>query len=125
MVGKLPKLACILVGALLAACTSPAKHTRPAPVAPAAAPLVTAAGVPARPVAANPADPAVNQDLLKSGYRVKYRRGEALYCRPEATTGTRLTSTLCRTEAQIKEDERRTQEALRPAAGCPAGLTCK
>ena len=70
-----------------------------------------------------------DQELLKRGYRVQYRRGEVVYCRAEAITGSRLTSTLCRSAQQIKEDEQRAREVLGPAgvqraSGCPAGMSC-
>jgi hypothetical protein len=66
------------------------------------------------PVAAQPAlrADAVNQSYLKSGYKVAYRNGQMLYCRPEALTGTLFRTTVCKTDAEMKAAEQRRQNAV-------------
>ena len=77
--------------------------------------LIAACATPSRvPVAAQPVQSAnvVNQSYLKSGYKVAYRDGQLLYCRPESFTGTLFRSTVCKTEAQMSAAEQRRQNAV-------------
>lgn len=48
---------------------------------------------------------AVNQDLIKRGYRARLSRGEIVYCRVEPVTGSRFESLNCQSEEQLKRME--------------------
>ena len=116
----------VLAGALvLAACAGGAKPERrdgaAAPTAPAVGSGRTLA--PAR-------GGAINQDLVRRGYRAQMHDGQIVYCRREAETGTRLASYVCRSEARIKSEEEEARQALGPAGvnrttGCPVGQVCR
>ena len=76
--------------------------------------IAACAATPRAPVGDQPAQSTdvVNQSYLKSGYKVAYRNGQLLYCRPESFTGTLFRSTVCKTEAQMSAAEQRRQNAV-------------
>lgn len=58
--------------------------------------------------------------MRKRGYQLATFRGERVYCRSEALTGSNLQSKVCRTAKEIEDQERAGKDALngnRPA-GC-------
>ena len=100
----------LILTALVCGCSTAPRHTEHAPPivarnenAPAAAPAANGATA---------APPGADQDLLRQGYHITHRRGEMLYCKQQAMTGTRFMSNVCLTEEQIKDDQRRAQEEL-------------
>jgi len=105
-------IAVLLVG--LAACSGTAQK------APPAARTQAAAQSASPPVAAAPdGDSAgVDRSLVKDGYRVVRRNGQVLYCRSQSVTGTKFSSTVCLTAAQLRkqqEDLQQTKDTLNQA----------
>jgi hypothetical protein len=105
-------IAVLLVG--LAACSSTAQKATPVAQAQAVAQSASP------PVAAAPdGDSAgVDRSLLKDGYHVVRRNGQVLYCRSQSVTGTKFSSTVCLTAAQIhkqREDLQQTKDTLNQA----------
>ncbi len=113
-----------------------------APAAPPSAPVAAHATAVAQATAAiAPAPPAatdataapltygegadhVNKDLLKRGYKVNWRKGEVVYCRKDQVTGSRFPTTVCLTEFQINDLERRAREDLHTFPSDCAGTAC-
>lgn len=63
----------------------------------------------------------VDRAMRQRGYTLASYRGERVYCRTEAITGSNLESRVCLTGRQIADQERAGQDLLnqtRPA-GCP------
>ena len=63
----------------------------------------------------------VDSDMRKRGYKPMSYRGERVYCRNEAITGSNLESKVCLTAAQIEDQERSGKEILNnrnSQAGC-------
>ena len=63
----------------------------------------------------------VDNDMRKRGYKPAIYRGERVYCRNEALTGSNLESKVCLAARQIEDQERSGKDILnrnRPA-GCP------
>jgi len=92
-------LTLVLVIALTAACASqPVTPTAPATVAarPAAAAADTTGKVGAK-------------DNVPSGFKVKTRDGETVYCKKVAQTGTRFETETCMTAAEAAELERKAE----------------
>jgi hypothetical protein len=77
----------------------------------AAVPAPSAALAPAT-AATKTASSGVNQGLVKEGYRTTTKRGQLMYCRTEAVTGTRFTNNVCLTETQIMEQRQNARDAL-------------
>jgi hypothetical protein len=68
----------------------------------------------------------VDTALRKRGYKPASYRGERVYCRSEALTGSNLESKVCLTAKQIEDQERAAKDILngnRPA-GCLAKTGC-
>jgi len=68
----------------------------------------------------------VDNDMRKRGYKPMIYRGERVYCRNEAVTGSNLESKVCLTAKQIEDQERSGKDILngsRPA-GCMRKLDC-
>jgi hypothetical protein len=83
--------------------------TQPNPAAPApAAEAATDAN-------GRPLKPAVNENLVKEGYRPSMRNGQLMYCRTEQPTGSRFTTQVCQNEAQILAAERWARDATNSA----------
>jgi hypothetical protein len=64
--------------------------------------------------------------MRKRGYKPMIYRGERVYCRNEAVTGSNLESKVCLTAKQIEDQERSGKDILngsRPA-GCMRKLDC-
>jgi len=59
--------------------------------------------------------------MRQRGYTLASYRGERVYCRNEAITGSNLESRVCMTARQIAAQERAGQDLLNQArpAGCP------
>ena len=96
----------------LAACSSQPREPAPAaPAAPAASNLAPSAA-PAAVDAANPGAtaPVLNRKLISAGYRATTIKGEIYYCRTVDLTNTTFKKRVCLTEAQLKEEERKTKE---------------
>jgi len=117
-------LLCLLLVAAVSGCANHPPHTTQAP--PVAArndtrPAPAASAVNAT-QAASSAEPDANQDLLKQGYKPAVHRGETVYCRREAVTGSRFSSQVCLTEQQIKDMQQRAKDDLQTiGAGCNGG----
>jgi hypothetical protein len=104
---------------LLAACgaqpTQPAANAAGVPpptataAAPTAAPAAPAAGAT---VAAASAGAAAAVSKPPPGFRLVKRGGQELYCRSEATIGSKLPETLCYTRDQLDEIEERTNSTM-------------
>jgi hypothetical protein len=63
----------------------------------------------------------VDNDMRKRGYKPMTYRGERVYCRNEAVTGSNLESKVCQTAEQIEEQERSGKDILNNRnrqAGC-------
>jgi hypothetical protein len=68
----------------------------------------------------------VDTALRKRGYKPASYRGERVYCRSEALTGSNLKSKVCLTAKQIEDQERAAKDILngnRPA-GCLPKTAC-
>ena len=74
---------------------------------------------------AGAAQPGVNQDLVKRGYKAVSRRGELVYCRKDAVTGTAFRTNVCLTEFQITDMERRAHEEMQVTPSSCAGTGCR
>ncbi len=100
---------CVLAVSLLSACAgSPARVTAP-PVRPASPGGSSAAK--------QPPDPANSQSdvdnaMRKRGYKPALYRGERVYCRNEAITGSNLETKVCLTARQIEDLERSGKDML-------------
>jgi hypothetical protein len=115
------KVAFVLIAcALAASCASQAPMPQPA-----AAPMVARATPPPAPAAPQPASPAAsgassvvpNKDLISQGYRLMQVKGQPVYCRSEAVTGSNLKNKVCKSEAQILFDQQRAQDVTRQYQG--------
>ena len=106
----LTTLAVLSVAACSSQPTQPPASAAAAP-APAASPNLTA---PAAPAAAadpsNPNGPVLNRRLMAAGYRATTIKGETYYCRMEDVTDTNFKRRGCLNEAQLREEDRKTQE---------------
>jgi len=62
----------------------------------------------------------VDNDMRKRGYKPTIYRGERVYCRNEALTGSNLESIVCLTAKQIEDQERSGKDILNRnrQAGC-------
>ena len=110
----------VAVVALLGACSSTPQVADKnsgvaAPVAPSAAaptPAATVAetGTPGATAAASAGatQVAATTPKKRTGYRIRHREGETVWCRKETTLGSNIPQELCYTEEQIAEIERRT-----------------
>jgi hypothetical protein len=81
--------------------------------------------VTAPPTQLSAADP-LDIAMRKRGYQPATVRGERVYCRSEALTGSNLQSKVCRTAKQIEDQERAGKDVLngnRPA-GCLPKTGC-
>jgi len=106
---------------LLSACVNPPPRA-PVPQQALSAnhTAASATAAPARPAAVNPARSDVDSAMRQRGYKPATFRGERVYCRNEAVTGSNLQSRVCRTAKQIEDQEgagRDVLDANRPA-GC-------
>jgi hypothetical protein len=115
------KAVLILLCSLAAACSSQSRNAKPevgVAAASSASGTPSSAGAPAATMPSDGAAPAVgavDQSLVKEGYRVVRRQDKVLYCRTQSTTGTRFTSTVCLTADQIavlKRDSQDSKDAL-------------
>jgi hypothetical protein len=69
----------------------------------------------------------VDNDMRKRGYKPAIYRGERVYCRNEALTGSNLESKVCLTVKQIEDQERSGKDILnrnRPAGCSPTNTGC-
>jgi len=106
-------LGTMLVVLTLAACSSQPREpaVTPAPAAPAASLAPAAAPTAAANEAApNAQGPVLNRKLISAGYRATTVKGEIYYCRTEDITNSSFKRRVCLTEAQLKEEERKTKE---------------
>lgn len=75
-----------------------------------------AATAPAKPASANSstgnANLAVDQTLLKRGYRPRRLNGQLKYCRSQVLTGTHFSSTVCLTPEEISATDGNTKSDL-------------
>jgi hypothetical protein len=75
-----------------------------------------AATTPARSASANAstdnANPAVNETLLKRGYRPRLLNGQLKYCRSQVLTGTHFSNTVCLTQDEISATDGNTKSDL-------------
>ena len=125
------QLATSALVALLAACgaqpTKPAS-TQTASAATTAAPAAAAAAAPAAPAAVPTAAASAGATATKTrpppGFRVVKRGNQELYCRSEATIGTKLPETLCYTQDQLKEIEERTNSTMDAIGRGCVGSNC-
>jgi len=100
---------CALAISLLSACAgSPARVSAP-PVRPAGPVGSSAANQP--PDLAN-SQSDVDNAMRKRGYQPALYRGERVYCRSEAITGSNLETKICLTARQIEDQERSGKDML-------------
>jgi hypothetical protein len=69
----------------------------------------------------------VDNDMRKRGYKPTIYRGEHVYCRNQALTGSNLESKVCLTARQIEDQERSGKDILnrnRPAGCSPTMNGC-
>jgi hypothetical protein len=66
---------------------------------------------------------AVNQDLVKRGYRARLYHGEIVYCREEAVTGSMFTSLNCQSEEHLRRLEENVTREMRQSGGSTCGHT--
>jgi hypothetical protein len=122
------KICAVLAIALLAACAA----QPPQPVSAAAPPLqpVSAAAPPpthakamSGALLAVPPEQraAVNKDLVKRGYLARLYRGEIVYCREEAVTGSLFTSLNCQSEEHLQRLEENAAREMRQTGGSSCG----
>jgi hypothetical protein len=81
---------------------------------------------PAQPSAVDPPQTDIDIALRKRGYQPATFRGERVYCRNEALTGSNLKNKVCRTAKEIEAQERAGEDVLnenRPA-GCLPRTGC-
>jgi hypothetical protein len=78
------------------------------------------AAAPAQAANAERSQSDVDDDLRKRGYKPTIYRGERVYCRNEALTGSNLKSKVCLTAEQIENQERSGKDILNGnrQAGC-------
>lgn len=126
----------------LAACSSHPRQPS-APAAGAATPPAAAASATAAPAAnlapgatpaaaANPngQTPVLNRKLVSAGYRPTTIKGEIYYCRTVDLTNTNFKKRVCLTEAQLREEERKSTEMQdrilhqQGATPCPGTGNC-
>jgi hypothetical protein len=94
--------------------------TRPPPPAPHnavttgnATPAATApAGSAGANASTGNANPAVNQSLVKRGYRPRQINGQLKYCRSQVLTGTHFNNTVCLTQEEISATDGNTKSDL-------------
>ncbi len=80
-----------------------------------------------QPAAVDPPQKDVDMAMRKRGYQPATFRGERVYCRYEAVTGSNLQSKVCRTAKQIDDQERAGKDVLngnRPAGCMPKTEGC-
>jgi hypothetical protein len=94
------------VAVALAACSS--QPTRPSASAPPAA-APAGSGAAAMPNASGET-PVLSRSLVSAGYKATTIKGEIYYCRMEDVTNTAFKRKVCLTEAQLKDQERKTKE---------------
>jgi len=100
-----------VAAATVAACSSQPTQPAASTPAPVAAPSPTpAAGAPAVAPAANGEAPVLSRSLVSAGYKATTIKGEIYYCRMEDVTNTAFKRKVCLTEAQLKDQERKTKE---------------
>ena len=113
---RLKGLAATLTVLTVAACSSQPREpsaNAPAAAAPPVANNLAPAAAPAG--AADPAKPSaqgpvLNRKLVAAGYRATTIKGEVYYCRTVDVTNTNFKSKVCLNEAQLREEDRKTQE---------------
>jgi hypothetical protein len=69
----------------------------------------------------------IDLDLRKRGYTPATFRGQRVYCRKEALTGSNLRTRVCLTAKQIEDEERAAKDVLtgsRPAGCEPSKYGC-
>jgi hypothetical protein len=112
------KLSATLTTALLAACAT--RPPQPAPVA--APPTSLAKATPAGFSAVPPEQQAaINQDLIKRGYRARLYRGGIVYCRVEPVTGSRFESLTCQSQEHLQRVDQDASWQMRSAGGSRCG----
>jgi hypothetical protein len=95
---------------------------------PRASPTLDGAGAsaPIQPSAVDRPQADIDIAMRKRGYQPATSRGERVYCRSEALTGSNLQSKVCRTAKEIEDQERAGKDVLngnRPA-GCLPKTGC-
>lgn len=119
---KLAAILCVTICGV-ACSSSPPQVEKPQAATPAAA--ATSA-----PAATNGTAPQIDPKLIAQGYRAVKHKGQYVYCRSEAVTGTQFQKKVCLTEDAIRDLERKTQETVdsmsKPRTGpaCFPGVNC-
>lgn len=110
---------------LISACASSSPRATPTqPVLSGSQPESAATVAPTQLSAVDPRE--TDAAMRKRGYQPATVRGERVYCRKEAVTGSNLQSKVCRTAREIEDQERAGKEVLnenRPA-GCLPRTGC-
>jgi hypothetical protein len=111
---------------LMSACTSSLPRATPTQQAPSGNQLAGAGT--SVPTQASAVEPQTDVDIAmrKRGYQPATFRGERVYCRKEALTGSNLQNKVCRTAKDIEDQERAGKDVLngnRPA-GCLPKTAC-
>jgi hypothetical protein len=106
-----------LVFSLISACAGSSPRASPTQQVPSA---------PTQPSAVDARQTDIDIAMRKRGYQPATFRGERVYCRNEAVTGSNLQSKVCRTAKEIEDQERAGKDVLngyRPA-GCLSRSGC-
>jgi hypothetical protein len=93
---------------------------------PRASPTQQVPSAPTQPSAVDASQTDIDIAMRKRGYQLATSRGERVYCRNEAVTGSNLQSKVCRTAKEIDDQERAGKDVLngnRPA-GCLPTTGC-
>lgn len=117
----------VLTLSLISACASSAPRATATPqVLSRNQPAGAGAAAPSQLPAVDAPQADVDAAMRKRGYQPDTFRGERVYCRNEALTGSNLKSKVCRTAKQIEDQERAAENLLngnRPA-GCLPRTGC-
>jgi hypothetical protein len=108
-----------LIAVIISACSSYPRQQTPAGQAPSASAAAVTHPV-AAPVAIGTAPtangitptstPAIDRAYIKAGYEAKMYQGQLYYCRMETATGTQFKRRVCLNEAQMRQEQLKSQE---------------
>ena len=115
--------------AIISACASSPPRATPTQQVPSGNQIASAGtSAPTQLPAVDPPQSDVDVAMRKRGYQPAIFRGERVYCRKEALTGSNLKSKVCRTAKEIQDQERAGKDVLnanRPAGCVPTKTGCE
>ena len=113
-----------LVAVIISACSSSPRQPTPAGERPSAPAAAVANQVAAPAPNGTAPTPAIDRAYIKAGYEAKMYKGQVYYCRLETATGTQFKSRVCLNEAQMRQEQLKSQE-IRNLMNRPGpSLTC-